>query len=149
MRYTRAMPDHAYPRPALTVDVVAVRMELRGPEVLLVQRGGDPFAGMWALPGGFVDQDEPLDEAALRELAEETGLRPSGCLTQVGAYGDPGRDPRGWTVSVVFAVTLGAGESTSVCAGDDAAAAAWYAASELPHLAFDHDRVVTDALASM
>ena len=134
-----------YPRPALTVDVALVRGSEADREVLLIQRAADPFEGSWALPGGFVDENEPLEEAARRELAEETGLTDVGRLTQLGTYGDPGRDPRGWTVSVVFFARLEAG-GPEVRGGDDAADARWFAVWDLPQLAFDHDRIVEDAL---
>lgn len=105
--------------------------------------------GRWALPGGFVDEDEPLEHAARRELEEETGLvvddRP---LVQVGTFGDPGRDPRGWTVSVVFGVVL-TGELPVVAGADDAQEAAWHSLGELPPLAFDHDIVLATARAHL
>jgi 8-oxo-dGTP diphosphatase len=84
-----------YSRPALTVDAILVSEE-REPKVLLIQRRNDPYGGEWALPGGFVDEMEPLDKAAARELQEETSVDPAGIeLVQTGTYGDPGRDPRG------------------------------------------------------
>ncbi len=89
---------YPHPRPALTVDIVLIKEERDRPEILLIQRNHPPFAGHWALPGGFVDEDEPLETAARRELFEETGLE-SPELRQLGAFGDPGRDPRGWTVT--------------------------------------------------
>ena len=140
------MSDHDFPRPALTVDVAVFRGGAGVREVLLVKRGSDPFAGMWALPGGFVEKDEALETAARRELLEETGLDPIGDLDQVGAYGDPGRDPRGWTVSVVFQTTLGYDEAGAVVGASDAIEAAWHPVGDLPRLAFDHDRLVADAL---
>jgi 8-oxo-dGTP diphosphatase len=140
------MPTYEYPRPALTVDVAVFRGAAGDREVLLIQRAQEPFAGMWALPGGFVDEDEPLEAAARRELLEETGLDPNGDFTQVGAYGDPGRDPRGWTVSVVFVISLDWDDNGQAQAGSDAAEAAWHRVSDLPRLAFDHDSVVSDAL---
>jgi 8-oxo-dGTP diphosphatase len=143
------MPAYDYPRPALTVDVAAFRGAPPEREVLLIRRGASPFEGDWALPGGFVDENEPLEHAALRELAEETGLEPAARLRQVGAYGDPGRDPRGWTVSVLFAVVLGSGEPGVVAGGDDAAEAAWHPVSSLPALAFDHALLAADALRAM
>ena len=95
---------YRYPRPGLTVDacIVAEQKE-SNPRVLLIQRKHEPFAGAWALPGGFVDEGEPLNVAAARELQEETSVDPSTiAIEQVGAYGDPGRDPRGWTVTVAY-----------------------------------------------
>src|SRR6476659_9095607 len=91
---------YEYPRPALTVDVAIVTRDAP-PRVLLIRRKKDPFAGSWALPGGFVDENERLVAAARRELEEETGVKVHD-LEQLYTAGDPGRDPRGWTVSVVF-----------------------------------------------
>lgn len=139
------MPTYEYERPAVSTDI-AVVCGGETPRILLVLRGRDPFAGRWALPGGFVDPGERLEDAARRELAEETGLILSDRLIQVGAYGDPGRDPRGWTVTVLFAVGLE--DACEVAGGDDAAEARWHPIDELPPLAFDHDRLVADALAS-
>lgn len=128
-----------YPRPALTVDLVILTREPT-PRVLLIRRGRDPFAGTWALPGGFVDENEPLEVAARRELKEEAGVE-VGELTQLGTFGDPGRDPRGWTVSVVYLVRVDA-EQLRPTAGDDAEATEWFAMSALPALAFDHGRIL-------
>ncbi|HXK41222.1 MAG TPA: NUDIX hydrolase [Anaerolineae bacterium] len=131
-----------YPRPMLTVDIALARPGPRGPEVLLIQRGHPPFEGAWALPGGFVEEGETLEQAARRELQEETGLTDLP-LQQLAAFGDPGRDPRGWTVSVVFWSWLGeAGTGVQPRAGDDAAAAAWAPLAALPPLAFDHARIL-------
>jgi len=98
---------------------------------------------MWALPGGFVDENEPLEHAAARELEEETGIKHVQ-LEQVAAFGDPGRDPRGHTVSIAFAGVLRG--SQEVKAGDDAAEAAWHPALNPPLLGFDHDRILSAAL---
>ena len=136
--------DH--PRPALTVDVVLLHRAADEIEVLLINRAREPFAGHWAFPGGFVDQDESLEDAAARELAEETGLVGIR-LEQIGAFGDPGRDPRGHTVSVVFAGVLQ--DRAVVTAGDDAAEAAWHSALEPPSLAFDHKKILRLALDRM
>ena len=141
------MPTYDYPRPAVTVDTAVFRGPSLARELLLVRRGADPYAGMWALPGGFLEPDEPLDHCARRELVEETGLSPAGLFAHVGAYGDPGRDPRGWTVTVLFAVAMGEGEPDAVEGGDDAAKAAWHPLAELPVLAFDHERLTRDAAA--
>jgi 8-oxo-dGTP diphosphatase len=111
--------------------------------VLLIERNHPPFAGCWAIPGGFVDENESLEDAARRELLEETTL--SGVtIEQFGAYGDPGRDPRGHTVTVAFIARLA--ECTPVVGSDDAARAEWFPVDELPPLAFDHDRILADAL---
>jgi 8-oxo-dGTP diphosphatase len=141
------MPVYEHARPALTVDVAVFRGRAGERDVLLVKRGEEPFLGMWALPGGFVEEGETLERAARRELAEETGLDPDTELDLTGAYGDPGRDPRGWTVSVVFTTALGYDEIGAVVGGSDAAEAAWHPVTALPRLAFDHDRIVADALS--
>jgi 8-oxo-dGTP diphosphatase len=142
------MPSYEYPRPAVTVDVVALRGDEPG-DVLLIRRGIPPFEGRWALPGGFVNQDEPLEVAARRELAEETGLVAGPeQLPQVGTFGDPGRDPRGWTVTTVFLLEVDAADAVQVAGGDDAAEAAWHPLNALPPLAFDHDRIIATAVAA-
>ena len=136
------MGASSYPRPMLTVDVVA----LTGgsvPHLLLVRRAHPPFVGEWALPGGFVDQGERVAHAAARELAEETGLK-LGSLCLLGVYDTPGRDPRGWTVSVTYFAPVPA--QAPVTGGDDASEARWFPADTLPKLAFDHATIVGDAL---
>ncbi len=146
-RYTQYMaPTYEFPRPALSTDVVLLSGMAESRAVLLVRRGQEPFRGKWALPGGFVDEGERLVDAARRELAEETGLAFDGPLLQVGAFGDPGRDPRGWTVSVVYAGDAGEVPS-EVYGGDDAEEAAWHRLDALPALAFDHAEIVATALA--
>ena len=135
-----------FARPAVSVDVVILAGTAAHPAVLLVRRAAAPFAGAWALPGGFVDEGERLEDAALRELLEESGLSLGTHLVQVGAFGDPGRDPRGWTVSVAFAGRLG-NELPVLAAGDDAAEAAWHRLDALPELAFDHAEILATALA--
>src|SRR3954469_6721508 len=126
---------YEYPRPALTVDVAIVTREAP-PRVLLIRRKKDPFAGSWAMPGGFVDENERLADAARRELVEETGVTVAD-LEQLYTAGDPGRDPRGWTVSVAYLARVDADEVKPV-AGDDAAAADWFPLDAPPELAFDH-----------
>lgn len=128
-----------YPRPAVTVDIILFRMDENTPEVLLIQRANDPFKGSWALPGGFVDKDEPLEAAAARELREETRLDGI-LLTQMHAFGDPGRDPRGHTVSVTYVGYLP--REAEAKAGDDAADAAWFKLDKLPDTAFDHHGII-------
>ncbi len=141
------MPEYSHARPALTVDIAVFRGRAGERDVLLVKRRDEPFAGMWALPGGFVEEGETLDAAARRELLEETGLDPMSELEQIGAYGDPGRDPRGWTVTVVHIASIGYDELGAVNGGSDAVEAAWHPVNALPHLAFDHDRILADALS--
>ncbi len=129
---------YAWPRPAVTTDIVVVR----GDEILLIRRVHAPFAGSWALPGGFLDEDETLEACAARELMEETGVT-AGALRLIGTYSEPGRDPRGRTVSVAFATDVDA--TTQAQAGDDAGEVGWFALDSLPELAFDHARIIGDA----
>ncbi len=129
--------------PALTVDVVVLAGDPPA-SVLLIERRNPPFAGSWALPGGFVEPGERVIAAAARELAEETAIE-AGALELLGVYDTPGRDPRGPTVSVVY-VLRSAGE-LDARGGDDAADARWFALGELPPLAFDHALVIADALS--
>ncbi|HTP55494.1 MAG TPA: NUDIX hydrolase [Thermoplasmata archaeon] len=124
--------------PSLTVDAVWID---RG-RILLVRRGRPPFEGRWALPGGFVEPGETVEAAVARELREETGLR-ARPAELVGVYSDPARDPRGPTVSVVFRMV---GRARRPRGGDDAADAAWQPLANAHGLAFDHDRIVADAV---
>jgi 8-oxo-dGTP diphosphatase len=135
-----------FPRPAVTVDVVLATRETSS-RVLLIKRAKDPFAGRWALPGGFVDEGESLADAARRELKEETGLT-LGELEQLYAAGDPGRDPRGWTVSVVFLTRVDA-KALKPKAGDDAKRVKWFPLDDLPDLAFDHAMILERAKARL
>jgi 8-oxo-dGTP diphosphatase len=130
---------YPYPRPSLTVDVALVTRE-PAPRVLLIRRKADPFAGKWALPGGFVDENERLVDAARRELKEETGLDQAD-LEPLHTFGDPGRDPRGWTVSVAYLARVSA-DQLAPAAGDDAAAVDWFPLNAPPPLAFDHAEIL-------
>jgi 8-oxo-dGTP diphosphatase len=126
---------YEYPRPALTVDLALITRELK-PRVLLIQRKKDPFAGSWAMPGGFVEENEKLTDAARRELKEETGVEVDD-IEQLYTAGDPGRDPRGWTISVMYLACVKAADLKPVAA-DDAKAVGWFPLEKLPKLAFDH-----------
>jgi len=141
--------EHAYahPRPAVTADVVVLATFGARLRVLLIRRKNEPFRGRWALPGGYVDQNEDLPDAALRELEEETGLRGLP-ISQIGAFGKPGRDPRGHTVSVAFLAIAPEG-GTEVRAGDDAGRARWAPLHRLPSLAFDHAAILAAALGHL
>jgi 8-oxo-dGTP diphosphatase len=130
---------YEYPRPMVTVDVVIVTREERR-RVLLIRRKSDPFQGKWALPGGFVNMDEDLEDAARRELMEETSVA-TGKLEQLATFGTPGRDPRGRTISVVFLAAIRPADAKAT-AGDDAAEAAWHPLGRLPELAFDHAEIL-------
>ncbi|MBY8875599.1 NUDIX hydrolase [Micromonospora sp. PLK6-60] len=136
-----------YPPFAVTVDLVVLTVRADELAVLLVRRGVPPYEGAWALPGGFVGADEDLPDAAVRELAEETGLpEPAGHLEQLGTYGRPGRDPRGRVVTVAWLALLP--DLPAPVAGTDAAAAEWVPVAGLGRrrLAFDHDRILADGL---
>lgn len=135
--------DH--PHPALTVDVAAFSLREGDLQVLLIQRADPPFEGSWALPGGFVDLGEPPEDAARRELEEETGVRDIR-LEQLRVFGEPGRDPRGHVVSVVYLALLPAQSTTHIRASDDAADARCWPVHGLPALAFDHAEVLACAL---
>lgn len=132
-----------WPRPMVTVDA-AVFAHIDGrTRLLLIQRKHEPYQGCWALPGGFVEIEEDLPEAAARELAEETGLR-NIPLEQLRTFGRPGRDPRGRTITVVY---LGmAQDGRQIKAADDAAQAQWFDVEELPPMAFDHDEIARCAI---
>jgi 8-oxo-dGTP diphosphatase len=125
--------------PLLTVDAVVLD---RAGRLLLIRRKNAPFAGQYALPGGFVDPGETVETACRRELLEETGLT-AGRLRLIGVYSDPKRDPRGPTCSVAFLATVSKCESV---AGDDAAAVAWVADWRKGALAFDHREIAADAV---
>src|SRR6516162_9632623 len=140
MAKSRKKFTYAYPRPAVTVDVVIVSRD-KPPRVLLIRRKHEPFAGMWAIPGGFVDMDEGLETAARRELYEETRVR-AARLVQVHTFGDPKRDPRGRTISVVYLARVDAAR-VRPRAADDAAAAGWHPLERLPRLAFDHEKILS------
>ena len=137
-----------FPAFAVTVDVVILTMSEGRLHVLLVRRGGEPFEGMWAVPGGFKRPTETLDEAARRELVEETGVDVATLLTQFGAYGDPERDPRMNVVTVAYLAVLR--DVGAIVAGTDAAEAALMPVSNVVNgnvpLAFDHLRIVRDAI---
>ncbi|MFD1722611.1 NUDIX domain-containing protein [Amnibacterium endophyticum] len=147
------MPVHD--NAALTADTVLLASAGGTDHVLLVRRGGEPFAGRWAFPGGFVEPDEILEDGARRELEEETGLHLDVPLAQLGAYGAPGRDPRGRVVSVAWWARLttvdAAAALPAVSGGDDAADAHWVPVAQVladDALAFDHAGILRDALAA-
>ena len=137
-----------FPAFAVTVDVVVLTMSDGLLQVLLVRRGEAPFKGMWAIPGGFKRPTETLDEAAKRELVEETSVDAASLLTQFGAYGDPERDPRMNVVTIGYLAVLR--DMGAIMAGTDAAAAALIPVTDVLKgkidLAFDHFRIVRDAI---
>jgi 8-oxo-dGTP diphosphatase len=133
---------YKYPRPAVTADCIVITKEAE-PKVLLIERGGEPFKGCWALPGGFMNMDETTEQCAFRELEEETGLKVSE-VHQIGAYSRVDRDPRGRTITVAYLAVVDA--PMAVIGQDDAAKAQWFPLSALPELAFDHDEIMRDAI---
>ena len=134
---------YKYPRPAVTADCVVMTNEPL-PKVLLIQRGADPFKGAWAFPGGFMNMDETTEQCAIRELEEETGLKVA-TVHQIGAYSKVDRDPRGRTITVAYLAIIDS--PMEVKGQDDAAKAAWFELTDLPHLAFDHYDIIKDAAA--
>ncbi|MDE5968671.1 MAG: NUDIX hydrolase [Muribaculaceae bacterium] len=134
---------YRYPHPALTADCVVFGFNGRELKVLLIERGLEPFLGCWALPGGFMKIDEPIEKAAARELYEETGL--SGIyLEQFKTFSSPDRDPRERVVTVAF-IALVKPDDYRLVAGDDAVNAHWFLAHQLPPLAFDHRTIIKEA----
>ncbi|MEZ4650417.1 MAG: NUDIX domain-containing protein [Candidatus Eisenbacteria bacterium] len=138
------MHSYEFPRPALTVDVVVFALDDEELKVLLIQRSLPPFENSWALPGGFVQMNEDLEEAARRELEEETGLR-GAFLEQLYTFGAPGRDPRDRVVSVAYYALVNL-SGHPIRPDTDAKAAAWFEVDDLPRLAFDHEAIVEMAL---
>lgn len=131
------------PKIFVTVDIALLKITENDIFILLIKRKNEPFKDKWALPGGFVDENEALEVAARRELVEETSIK---CLNlaQIGAYGNPNRDPRGHVVSIAYV-----GEVESQVEGkaaDDAKELAWFNSTELPELAFDHREIINDVL---
>ena len=137
MEYT-----YKYPRPAVTADCVVTTKETT-PQVLLIERGIDPYKGCWAFPGGFMNMDETTEQCATRELEEETGLKVSE-LHQIDAYSKVDRDPRGRTITVAYLAIVDA--TIAVTGQDDAAKAQWFPIDALPPLAFDHEDIMRDAI---
>jgi 8-oxo-dGTP diphosphatase len=147
-----------YPRPSLTADVVVIAPGDHGNRVLFVRRARNPFQGMWALPGGFVEPNETVAEAATRELREETSLT-SVPVEELGCFSKPGRDPRGWVVTIAHLARIPADRMGEVKAADDAADAAWldlritpqgfelsHAGQPVSALAFDHVDILARAV---
>ena len=128
----------------VTVDLVVFTVRDATLQALLIERGVPPFQGRWALPGGFIREHESLDEAALRELREETGVR-NLYLEQLYTFGDPGRDPRGRVVTVTYYALI-ASDKAPLAPGSDASAARWWPVEKHPPLAFDHGRILTYAV---
>lgn len=131
----------------VTVDIVVLSLQHKALHVLLIQRKNDPFKGHWAIPGGFVEDEEPLEKAASRELEEETGIK-VGELYQFHTFGKPGRDPRGRMISVAY-LTLIDHQAFDPKANTDAREVQWFPVDALPKLAFDHDVIIKKALTEI
>src|SRR5437588_9215748 len=136
-----------YERPSVTVDVLMMSLRQRDLQILLVKRKSWPFEGMWAIPGGFVNIDESLEDAAKRELQEETAVQDV-YLEQLYTFGDPDRDPRTRVITVVYFALLDS-ERLQVRAASDAADVGWFSVYNLPSLAFDHDKIIHYALSRL
>lgn len=143
------MYSYKYPRPALTVDCVLFGWDLNelNLQILLIERKNDPFANHWALPGGFVDMDETTEDAALRELEEETGVKDV-FLEQLYTFSGVNRDPRGRVVSVAYFALIRP-SAHEIIAASDAKNARWFSLKELPLLAFDHANIIQTAFSRL
>lgn len=136
---------YKYPHPSVTTDCVIFGFDGSSIQVLLIERGIEPFKGRWALPGGFLRMDETAEEGALRELQEETGLSEA-YIEQFNTYTEPYRDPRERVVTIAHYALVRIQE---VRGGDDAAKAKWFSIEDIPQLAFDHDKILRDATAKL
>ena len=145
---TKGKYIYEWPRPMVTADAAVFTHTGGKIRILLIKRGREPFKGRWALPGGFVNMDEELEDAVVRELEEETGL--TGVhLEQMRTFGTLGRDPRGRVITIVF-MGIAKEDQTTIEAGDDAAQAQWFDIEELPEdLAFDHDEILRFAVGKL
>ena len=143
MNQGRPAYSYRHPHPAVAVDIVVFTVREQRLEVLLIERGVEPYRGAWALPGGFVRIHEDLLAAAVRELKEETGVE-GAYLRQVGAFGAPRRDPRERVISIAYFAILSS-DAIALRASTDAAAAKWWPHASLPRLAFDHQEIIDAA----
>ena len=136
---------YKYPHPSVTTDCVIFGFDGTQLQVLLIERGIEPYKGKWAFPGGFLNMDESAEEEALRELQEETGLT-GAYIEQFHTFTEPNRDPRERVITIAYYALVRIQE---VKGGDDAARAKWFALDEVPQLAFDHDMILRTALARL
>lgn len=131
-----------YPRPAVSADCVII--DENEHQILLIERKNDPYKNMWALPGGFIEEDETVEKGAAREVEEETGLKDVK-LELADVFSDPDRDPRGRIITVAFLARIQKTKASPV-AGDDAGKVQWFSLNDLPDLAFDHAEIINKAL---
>lgn len=136
---------YSHPHPSVTTDCVIFGFDGKGIQVLLIERGIEPYKGKWAFPGGFLNNDETAEEGALRELEEETGLS-NAYIEQFNTYTDPNRDPRDRVITIAHYALV---RIQDVKGGDDAANAKWFPIDEIPSLAFDHDKILRDAMKKL
>lgn len=133
---------YKYPHPSVTTDCVIFGFDGNSIQILLIERGSEPFKGEWAFPGGFLNPDETAEDGAIRELKEETGLSKIS-IEQLHTYTDPYRDPRERVITIAFYSLIHIQE---VKCGDDAAKAKWFPLDNIPKLAFDHETILNDAI---
>lgn len=131
-------------KPSVTVDCVVFGLDEEDLKIILIERGGEPFKGRWALPGGFIQMEESLEQAAMRELKEETGVS-NVYLEQLFTFGEPDRDPRDRVISVAYYALVNLRDH-AIKAATDARSAAWFSVDDIPKLAFDHNRILDMAL---
>lgn len=140
------MYTYPYPHPAITADCIVFAIGDGDTKILLIERKNPPYRGRWAFPGGFMNMDESAEEAAMRELEEETGLKVD-CVIQVGAFSKVDRDPRERIVTIAFYTVME--HAPEVKGTDDASRARWFSLDNLPPLAFDHEEILGQALKIM
>ncbi len=136
---------YRHPHPAVTTDCVVFGFDGVRLNVLLIERGNEPYRGSWAFPGGFLEIDEDAPDGARRELREETGLEVTN-VEQLGAFTRPDRDPRERVISIAYFTLV---RTSDVAGGDDAAKAQWFPINKMPELAFDHQQIFEQALERM
>ncbi|WP_455095477.1 NUDIX domain-containing protein [Prevotella koreensis] len=140
------MYTYKYPHPAVTADCIVFACQNEKTQVLLIKRGSEPCKDMWALPGGFMNIDESAEEAAIRELKEETGIDVKE-VTQVGAYSKVDRDPRERVITIAFYTVID--NPVRAVGQDDAKQAEWFTLDNLPTLAFDHSEILSAAIGML